>query len=354
MRNKQHLIPELKRHCLMTAAAAVFCCTVSYAKTDVPLFLLSGQSNMAGMQNSVNDLTADQKKMVDNVKIYQASEGSYQNKWSTLGPGFGSASSNVGPELLFGRTLSDSLQGKKIAIIKDSRSGTYLGKATEWLPPSSNNGTGGTYYTAMMNHIDAALKSFNSAFDTTLYAPRWAGFVWLQGEFDAMDQNLANSYETNLTNLIKDIRTKASVANLPVILPMIDVQSMWTYNSKVRAADVACKQKLEKVDTMDTKGLPTNGVHYSAAGQVVIGTVSAKRWLAMRFTSGWWDVPVVYRSKDNIAALASRSLSGAGFPAAMFDLRGRSMGVTYSARTTAAYGVFIVRTGDAAHSMTDR
>jgi hypothetical protein len=349
MCNKQYLIPRMKHSCQMAAVTAVCCFTLSYAKTIVPVFLLSGQSNMAGMQNNISDLTADQSKTVDNVKIYQASEGAYQNKWSTLGPGFGSQNTNMGPELLFGRTLADSMPGNKIALIKDSRSGTYLGKATEWLPPSSNNGTGGTYFASMMTHIDAALKSFNSAFDTAKYTPRWAGFVWLQGEFDAMDQNLANAYETNLTNLIKDIRTKASVEDLPVILPMIDVQNTWTYNSKVRAADVLCKQKLKNVDTMDTKGLPTNGIHYSAKGQVVIGMVSAQRWLAMKFAKGWWEtVSVVYQYDDNTATSASRLLSKAGFPASIFDLRGRSVGKVSSAQAISAHGLFIVRTRDAA------
>ena len=41
----------------------------SYAKTDVPVFLLTGQSNMSGYA-SANDLTSDQKQPVENVKIY--------------------------------------------------------------------------------------------------------------------------------------------------------------------------------------------------------------------------------------------------------------------------------------------
>lgn len=305
----------------MKIAAISTCCLVSgiSAKTDVPLFLLSGQSNMTGMQNNYNDLTADQKKIVDNVKIYLDMEGdaSKMKKWSTLGPGFGSSGSCLGPELFFGRTLSDSMPGKKIAFIKVAKSGTYLGKATEWLPPSSNNGTGGTYYQSMMTSIDAALKAFNSAFDTTQYAPKWAGFVWLQGEFDAMDQTLADKYETNLTNLIKDIRTKTGVNDFPIILPMIDVQSRWTYNSKVRAADIAVKNKLENVDTMDTKGLPSNGIHYSAAGQVKIGTISAQRWLNMDY---FGHVPVVYYSK-NTTRIVPLSIT----ETAVFDLTGRKL-----------------------------
>ena len=184
-----------------------------------------------------------------------------------------------------GRTLSDSMPGTKIAFIKYSIGGTYLGKPEGWLPPSSNNGNGGNLYKNMMNTIDQALKTFSNAFDTSKYTPRWAGFVWFQGEFDAFQQNYANAYEKNLTNLIKDIRSKTGVDDLPVIIPMIDVQRQWTHNAIVRAADIAVKQKLKNVDTLDTKGFPTDGTHYRAAGYIKIGQLIAQRWLAMDYTS---------------------------------------------------------------------
>lgn len=257
------------------------------AKIEVPLVLFSGQSNMVGLGTSTNDLITAQKATNPNIMVYLDAEGdaSRLKKWTTFGPGFGATTSQFGPELLFGRTLADSFPGRKFAFIKVARSGTYLGKAAEWLPPSSNNGTGGTYYAAMMASIDAALKSFDTAFDTSLYAPRWAGFVWLQGEFDAMDATLASQYETNLTNLVKDIRAKAGVPDLPVVLPMIDAQSIWTNNAKIRAADVALTTKLAHVDTVDTKGLATDGIHYKAAGMVAIGQRAALRFLAMKTLS---------------------------------------------------------------------
>ena len=268
----------------------------AFAKTAVPVFLLSGQSNMSGMENSVSDLTADQKTTVENVKINLNSEGAQEKKgkWLTLGPGFGPSNNNIGPELFFGRTLSDSMPGQKIALIKSAVSGAPLGQASGYLPPSSNNGTGGNNYNQMMGHIDAALKSFTTAFDTTQYTPCWAGFVWLQGETDAMDLNQANKYETNLKNLIGDIRAKTGTPDLPIILPLIDVQSRWTHNSIIRAADVTMKKQLQYVDTMDTKGLPTNGVHYKAQGQVTIGKVCGTRWFNLHYNYGG-DVPIVYR-----------------------------------------------------------
>jgi hypothetical protein len=308
--------------CHAVILAIVCCIFLTHGKTDVPVFLLSGQSNMSGQQNSVSDLSADQKKTVENVMINLNTEGDNAKlgKWLKLGPGFGFSSTNMGPELFFGRTLSDSMPGKKIALIKDARSGTYLGESTQWLPPSANNGKGGPYYAAMMNNIKNALKSFNSAFDTSQYTPRWAGFVWLQGENDALDKTHADTYETNLTNLIKDIRDTLHLADLPIILPMIAVQSRWPYNSTVRAADVACKTKLKNVDTMDTKGLPSNGVHFSALGEVTIGTISAQRWLNMHYNYGL-AVPIAYHfsqpSPQQQLQIAPFSLT------ALFDLSGR-------------------------------
>jgi len=268
----------------MTTLGALVFSNAMAAKIEVPLFLFSGQSNMVGLGTSTNDLSAEQKKTYADIKIYLDAEGdaTRMKKWSTLGPGFGSNTSQFGPELFFGKVLADSFPGRKMAFIKVARSGTYLGKATEWLPPSSNGGKGGTYYTAMMGSIDAAMKSFNSAFDTALYTPSWAGFLWLQGEFDAMDATLSNSYETNLTNLVKDIRAKAGVVDLPVVLPMIDGQSMWTNYSKIWAADVALTKKLARVDTVATKGLSTDGIHYKAAGMVTIGQRCAARFLKMK------------------------------------------------------------------------
>jgi len=268
-----------------TSLLVAFCSSLSLGKTDVPVFLFSGQSNMVCLGASVSDLTADQKKTVDNIKIDSRADNNTK-AWSTLGPGFGADASHFGPELFFGKTLSDSMLGKKIAFIKDATSGTYLGKTDGWLPPSSANGPG-TLYKNMMTHIDKAMASFTTAFDTAQYRPQWAGFVWLQGEFDGMDQGLANAYETNLTNLIKDIRTKTGVADLPIILEMIKPISSWKFAAQVRAADVACKQKLKNVDTMDTKdlALSSDNIHYNAASQIKIGTISALRWLKMIPTS---------------------------------------------------------------------
>jgi hypothetical protein len=92
----------------------------------------------------------------------------------------------------------------------------------------------------------------------------------------------------------------------------------------VRAAEVAVTKSLENVDTMDTKGLPTDGVHYKAAGQITIGRLCAQRWLDMHFEYGV-KVPVVNRH-------FKRYIPESGWISShntrqVFDLSGRAAGV---------------------------
>jgi hypothetical protein len=289
-------------------------------KTAVPLFLFSGQSNMVCLGSSVSDLPSeDQKMSFENIKIHNRSDQASQG-WSTLKPGFGGDANHFGPELYFGKVLADSMPDTKMAFIKDASSGTYLGQSGGWLPPSS--GGPGTLYKNMMNHIDKALDDFNDAFDTSEYEPRWAGFIWHQGEFDGWnDQSLANKYEENLTNLINDLREMAGDDSMPAIIPMI-TGSMWQYKDIVRAAEIAVAEKLVNTDTTDTDGfaLSSDNIHFNAASQIKIGTNCALRWLAMDFTEGWWDpvVPVVYHSTP--AAVPSLMTDFT-----IFDLSGRKV-----------------------------
>jgi hypothetical protein len=312
----------------------------------VPFFLLSGQSNMSGYA-SANDLTADQKQTVEKVKIY--TDMTWENngklkKWLTLGPGFGSSANNIGPELYIGRTLSEKLPDTKIALIKVCCGSTYLGnypsKASDcWVPPSSNNGNAGPHYTRMLSAIETALNSFTSAFDTAQYTPRWAGFVWLQGEFDGQVKSLADAYEANLTYLINDVRKDLKVDDLPAIIPMIDVQNSRQYNSTVRAAEVAVTKKLKNVDTLDTKGFPTDGVHYKAQGQVKIGTVTAQRWLDMHYNYSP-TVPITYQYTPS-SKLHQQTSIVPHSPGMLFDLSGRMIRTSNSSFDGMPPGVFI-------------
>lgn len=314
-------------HCAL--AGVVTTATLTFAaKVEVPLFLFSGQSNMVCLGAANNDLpiVTDRNKTYDNIKIHNRSDRA-SSKWSTLKPGFGADAQHFGPELYFGKVLMDSMPNTKFAFIKDASSGTYLGNQKDgWLPPSSNNGVGGDLFNNMMTHIDNALKEFKDAYDTSKYEPKWAGFVWLQGEFDGMDATLAKKYEVNLTNLIKDIRAKAKADSMPVVIPMIcqTTSAMkWNFIDLIHAADIAVTKKLVNCDTTKIKDYKyTDGVHFDAASMATIGANCAQRWLKMKYINN--TVPVVYQEKKSSANISA--LRNASENTVIYNLSGRLIG----------------------------
>jgi len=177
-----------------------------------------------------------------------------------------------------------------------------------------------------MTHIDNALKSFNEAYDTSKYVPKWAGFIWLQGEFDGWNEKaLADKYEENLTNLIKDIRQMAKADSMPVIIPMISQTTSsfmkWNYIDIIHKAEIAVTTKLLNCDTMNTNGYSISSadqVHFTAESQVKIGTISAQRWLAMKYL----DVAVpVIKMRNNTSSFTPSTPKAT----TSFDLTGRKI-----------------------------
>jgi hypothetical protein len=76
-------------------AAVAWYASISFGKTDVPVFLFSGQSNMVCLGAATSGLSADQKKPVDNIKIDCRADNNTK-PWTTLGPGFGADANHFG------------------------------------------------------------------------------------------------------------------------------------------------------------------------------------------------------------------------------------------------------------------
>jgi hypothetical protein len=78
-------------------------------------------------------------------------------------------------------------------------------------------------------------------------------------------------------------------------------------------------KKLNNVDTLDTKGFPTDGVHYKAQGQVKMGTIAAERWLDMEFV---YDPTVKICQFNNMTSKHPRITIQSGW-SNLIDLSGR-------------------------------
>jgi hypothetical protein len=256
-----------------SALAAVALSLPALGATPIKVFLLAGQSNMSGWTSS-SGMPAAYAQSQANVLIYADGEidAAKKKKWMNNGPDFGHAAGWFGPELAFGKTLSDSLPGTKIALIKHSVGSTYL--ATHWRPPSSG-GTVGQLFTAMLATVKSGLASLDPQ-----YTPEWSGMLWMQGEFDGGNQGYANEYQTNLSNFVKDMRAQLNVPQLPFLIGMIDSSRSWPYNGTVRAAERYVAKNVANVGILDTYGFATDGTHYKLEGMLALGKGFATVWLS--------------------------------------------------------------------------
>jgi len=263
-----------------TAAALVFAGWLGLAghaafaaNSSKPLkvFILAGQSNMEGQ--GVVDLEGkdyNQGKgtlammMRDPVKgarfrHLKDAEGKwavrddvwvrYQRERGPLlaGPlGFGFSvygdAHHFGPELQFGHVIGDHFENQ-VLLIKTAWGGKSLYK--DFRPPLSG-GEVGRYYTLMIAQVREALANLKTDFpgyDSRDY--ELAGFVWYHGWNDGVDPKTAvPEYETNLVNLIEDVRKELNVPRLPVVIgeltgPWVEAPPEWTKLRQAQAAAAA-------------------------------------------------------------------------------------------------------------------
>lgn len=142
-------------------------------------------------------------------------ESNGENRRGILDANFGAGGGQgyTGPEYGFGLVTGSQLS-EQVLIIKYAFGGKSL--IADFRPPSSG-GTVGPYYTGMVartRQVLANLATYFPAYNGQGY--EIAGFGWHQGWNDIGEAT--DVYETNLTNLIKDVRTEFGVPNMPVAI----------------------------------------------------------------------------------------------------------------------------------------
>jgi hypothetical protein len=239
------------------------------------VFILAGQSNMEGQ--AVADLegkdynegrgtlqfllrdpatagpfkhlrnASGQWAVRDDVWVrYQLEAGTVKAGPLTLGFTPYGGKHHFGPELQFGHVLGDHLTNQ-VLLLKTAWGGKSLYK--DFRPPSSG-GTVGPYYEKMLADIRTALANLKTDFPA--YDGRGcelAGFFWYQGWNDGCEPKTAvPQYETNLVNLIKDVRHALNAPRLPVVIgeltgPWVEAPGEWDALRKAQAA-VAARPEL--------------------------------------------------------------------------------------------------------------
>ena len=237
---------------------------MSKLSAEAHVFLLAGQSNMAGA-GLFEKLKKSEQRPPENVKIW------HDNQWTELGPGISANKGKFGPELAFGRAMQREFPEDKIYLIKTAAGGTSMHK--HW---KLEDGRG-----VMLRKFLAQSRTALADLDEKNEKYTIEAMLWMQGESDA-DQGEGAKYETRLRDFIKEMRRHFKQRELPFImgriLPTFDKPA--GNGPMVRAAQETVAEDMKNVACFDTDDFPRiNKGHYNHKGQLKMGETFAKHFL---------------------------------------------------------------------------
>jgi len=272
-------------------------------KDTFRLFFLGGQSNMEG--HGLNAELPDSLLTVyKNVWIFNGYPAPDEDKkgglskWDILKPGHGAGffsdginnklSAKFGVELSFAKRLQELYPNDKIALIKYARGGSSIDSLAareygSW--EFDYRGTTG------INQFDHFLTTVNGALQLSdidgngvedVLIPQ--GIIWMQGESDAFNEQVALRYYDNLKRLMDLIRATFRIDDLPVVLGKISDSGKdnngktWSYGELVQYA----QEKYAKTDKKATIARSTgyykysDPYHYDSNGYIDLGVKFAE------------------------------------------------------------------------------
>ena len=279
---------------------------------SVKIYVLSGQSNMTG-RATLGDLKkppADQKatlvryimepQNVEKYKFLYAGPQKNPSGWTIRDDVFiatgdrqgglttnygGFRNNGFGPELPIGHLLGD-YHDEPVLLVKVAFGGCSLSK--DMRPPSSG-GTTGEKYPLIVQAVKDAIGKLPEIVPSHRKEAghEIVGFFWNQGESD-MNPEAAAEYETNLVNLIKDLRKDLGAPAMKSVIavtgfggrnPEIGKVEIKVASEQVIAAQFAVSKHPEFKDaaaTVETRdfyrpqdpfGGNKQGIHWHANGE---------------------------------------------------------------------------------------
>ncbi|XP_060194047.1 probable carbohydrate esterase At4g34215 [Lycium barbarum] len=267
---------------LMSQKRVKECNTTSRVKKNVQVFLLAGQSNMAGRGGVIRKIVGGNVTKVWNGFVPQECKPNQKiirfnaaQKWEEahepLNYGIDClASCGLGPGMAFANEIlkRDSNFGV-IGLVPCARGGTGLFK---WR-------RGSLPYDELVKRAKLAEKDGGII----------RGLLWYHGESDVKGGDGYRDYKINLEKFIHDLRSDLNSPNLPilqVVLPYPKKPFKGPYIEEVRTAQLAIN--ISNVIKIDAKGLEIgpDGIHLTTPAQVQLGHMFAHAFLSLiNFTS---------------------------------------------------------------------
>lgn len=243
---------------LLAAAGAAMAFCACAGEKPLKVFVCAGQSNMVGKRCEVSELPEPLKTPRDGNLFFDGEE------WLPLAPGV-TEETGFGPEIAFAGRMSREL-GEPVGIIKHSRGGTALGG--RWAPDRPDG-----LYAQLRKKVDAARET---------RAIEIVGMLWMQGERDSRDPEMAANYGKNLTGFIRRARNDFGNPDMFFVAGRVNPPpEEFLYVEAVRGAQANCPAgHYGWVDCDPLEKGPDN-LHYSTAGTVELGRLFANAMLEL-------------------------------------------------------------------------
>lgn len=222
------------------------------APDPLRVFILAGQSNMAGERSNRSQLPPEQLPIQETALIFDGEQ------WGRVAPP-ADDETGFGPELSFANQLTRRRAGP-IGVIKVAAGGSSL--AADWEPRT------GRLYAQLLERVKAARRSRPIEI---------VAMVWMQGEADAREADTAAAYAENLRALIGRVRRDLDSPRLIFLAGRVNPPvERFPYVAEVRRAQETVE--LENYSWVDCDSLSKHpdGVHYDTGGTVALGVAFAE------------------------------------------------------------------------------
>lgn len=232
------------------------------AQENIDLFIWAGQSNAQGYTGDALGYPMDGQELDTSILLNYTVFGkeSSNGEWVTMQPQKGRyPAGHFGPEVSFARRLKN--EGYYPAIFKYSLGGTGL--ARDWKGPNA-----GGIYDNMIKDLRVAIQKLR----TKGYKINIRGFIWIQGETDAGNDNAAREYRTNLLNMVEHLREEFKVPDLNIILGVDEQHHFLKERPIVLEAQKRIAQEDKNIIYTTMYGLPkADRTHLTPLGLVEHG-----------------------------------------------------------------------------------
>ena len=241
----------------------------------IKVFLLAGQSNMAGADAVIisppgfQSTTADHATRLTTAPLPAGDQSSIYLPWGEIREQPSKNQWVHGPEVGFSRALY-AAGWRDIAIVKVYANFNRNEPTWPW-------GKGGPLFEPWMQFIDTRLEELRMQG----YRIRICGFLWHQGIDDAIHGPLAGHYADNLRDLISLLRHRYATPTTPFVLARSVNSSIAraitgdgenSPMATVRRAQITIGESVPAAAWIDVDDLPNvNTHHFSAANQLIIG-----------------------------------------------------------------------------------